>query len=62
MRNEELGINAVAPLGRVLLCATLPRTEPSADEFCPFRGQVGAKQGRVGMSVAWVVRALRMII
>ena len=26
--NEELGINAFAPLGRVLLCAALPRAVP----------------------------------
>ena len=45
MRNEELGINALAPLGRVLLCATLPRAVPTADGVCPFRVLVSAKQG-----------------
>ena len=37
IRNEELGINAVAPLGRVLLCASLPRAELTADGFLPFQ-------------------------
>ena len=39
--NEELGINAVAPLGRVLLCTM---TEPTAEGFCPFRVLVGANR------------------
>ena len=41
IRNEELGINAVGPLGRVLFCASLPRAVPMADGVCPFRGQIG---------------------
>ena len=31
--------------GEFMLCATLPRAVPTADEFCPFRGQVGAWSG-----------------
>lgn len=38
MRNEELGINAVAPLGRVLFYAPMPRAVPTADGVCPFQG------------------------
>ncbi len=45
MRDEELGINAFAPLGRVLLCTALPRAVPTADGVCPFRVLVGAKRG-----------------
>ena len=60
--NEELGIDALAPPWRVLLCVALPRAVPTADRFCPFRAQVGCEAWRVGMSVAWDVRALRMII
>ena len=44
MRDEELGVNTFAPLGRVLLCAALPRAVPTADGVCPFRAQVGAKR------------------
>ncbi len=45
MRNEELEIDAWGPLGRVLLCAALPRAVPTADGFCPFRVLVGAGRG-----------------
>jgi hypothetical protein len=45
--NEELGINAVAPLGRVyVVCMSLPRAVPTADGGCPFRVLVSAKQER----------------
>ena len=52
MRNEELGINVVGPLGRVLFCASLPRAVPSADGVFPFRAQVGAKRGE--WEFAWL--------
>ena len=45
MRNEELGINTFAPLGRVLFCASLPRAVPTADGVCPFNVLVGAQRG-----------------
>ena len=45
MRDEELGVNTFAPLGRVLFCASLPRAVPTADGFCPFRVLVGALRG-----------------
>ena len=45
MRDEELGVNTFAPLGRVLFCASLPRAEPTADVFCPFRVLEGALRG-----------------
>lgn len=35
--NEELGIDAFALLGRVLLCSTLPRAVPTTDGVWPFR-------------------------
>ena len=60
--NEEIGIDALAPPWRVLLCVALPKTKPTADGFCPFRAQVGCEAWRVGMCVAWVVRALRMLV
>ena len=37
MRDEELGINAFAPLGRVLFCTSLPRAVLTADGVCTFR-------------------------
>ena len=45
MRNEEFGINAFAPLGQVMLWVLMPRAEPTADGFCPFRVLVGAGRG-----------------
>ena len=42
--NEEIGIDALAPPWRVLLCVALPKTKPTADGFCPFRAQVSAKR------------------
>ena len=45
MRNEELGINAVAPPAQVLLYAALLRAMPTADGVCPFRVLVGALRG-----------------
>ena len=45
MRNEELGINAVAPLGEFMLWVLMPRAVPTADGVCPFRAQVSAKRG-----------------
>ncbi|MBO5132167.1 MAG: hypothetical protein J6C20_03750 [Paludibacteraceae bacterium] len=52
MRSEELGINTFGPLGRVLLCAPMPRAVPMADGFCPCRGQMGAKRG--DWEYAWI--------
>ncbi|MEE0912735.1 MAG: hypothetical protein U0L67_09855 [Paludibacteraceae bacterium] len=37
MRNEELGIDALAPPWRVLFCASMPRAVPTADGVCTFR-------------------------
>ena len=62
MRNEELGINAFAPLGRVLFCSSLPRAESSADGFLPFQGVGLCTEGRLGKCVAWVVRAMKTFI
>ena len=45
MRDEELGIDAFALLGRVLLCAALPRALPMADGFLPFQDVGSAKRG-----------------
>ena len=56
-RNLELML--LPRWGEFMLCATLPRAVPTADEFCPFRGQVGALgKGRLGMCKIWVVRVL----
>ena len=60
--NEELGIDALAPPWRVLLCGALPMAKPTADRFCPFRAQVGCEAWRVGMCVAWAICTLKMII
>ena len=45
MRNEELGIDAFAPLGQVMLWVLMPRAVPSANGVCPFRVLVGALRG-----------------
>ena len=45
MRDEELGINAVAPLGEFMLWVLMPRAVPSANGVYPFRVLVGALRG-----------------
>lgn len=49
IRNEELGINAVGPLGRVLFCGAVPRAVPMADGVLQFQRADGCAAGRLGI-------------
>ena len=50
MRSEELML--LPRWGEFMLWVLMPRTVPTADGFCPFRGQMGAKCGE--RECAWL--------